>query len=153
MRGCLLSLILLALIAGNAYCIWELRNLRADVNDMRDEMAADYAEERISMLDHARKAMEALGRGELEVAQNEVERLRELVEGAGRMAREQQERLLDELDRIRRAISEGGEEAVQRLARIVGELSRPAGTDAEPLEEPGEAGRESASRVEDAGQE
>jgi F0F1-type ATP synthase membrane subunit b/b' len=104
---------------------------------MRTEKADDSERERASIIDHARNAVEAIGRGELEVAEAEVERMRELVEEARTMAVQQRERLLRRLEEAKRAVSEGGERAREQLEAIVRELSSDGGEEAGP-DGPGE---------------
>jgi hypothetical protein len=59
MRSCLLSVILLALLAASGYAIWQIQLLRADVAGLRAQLREDRQPTRRSMVEHARNALEA----------------------------------------------------------------------------------------------
>ncbi len=124
MRSCLLLLILLALIIASGYCIWEVRETRALVDEIHADLLRERENERNSMIEHARQALEALGRGEIEDAQAELRRLSELVERTGALAGQQREVLRGRLREAKEAIDRGSARASELVERLVRELSR-----------------------------
>jgi len=111
MRACLLSVLLLALVGASAYTIWQIHLLRAAVNDIRSEMAQERESERESLIEHARNAIEALGRGELERAEAELDRLGELAGETRTLAAEQRQRLQQLLAEAKDAVARGSSKA------------------------------------------
>ena len=123
MRGCLLSSILVVLIAANGYCIWQIHSLRALVTEIHADMLQERERERDSMVEHARNALEAIGRGEAERAQDELKRLAELVEDTRAMAQQQRERLQRRLGDAKDAIDRGSARAAELVDGLVQDLS------------------------------
>jgi len=123
MRSCLLSLLLLALVAANAYAIWQIHELRSSVEDIRSQMVQERENERESMIEHARNAIEALGRGELKRAEAELDRLSELMEDTRELAGEQRRRLQDLLAEARVAVAQRGARASKLLEDLRDDLT------------------------------
>ena len=141
MRGCVTLLLLLALAAVCGYSIWQIRLLRQDVRELQERVLAGERADRESMLEHARRALEALGRGELEVAEDELERLDELIDQGQTVAAEERDRLARRLASARAAIAEGSATAADFVRDLVEDLSRVterdgAGEDREQSAEP-----------------
>jgi hypothetical protein len=124
MRGCLLSLVLVVLIAANGYCIWRIHELRALVAEIHADMLEERERERKSMIDHARSALDAIGRGERERAREELKRLSELIEETRTMAQQQRERLQERLADAKEAIDRGSARATELVERLVRDLSQ-----------------------------
>jgi len=125
MRGCLTSIILLALLAATGYCIWQVHLLRAEVRRLQERLARDESAPGDSMLEHARAALEAIERGELDRAQAELDRLSRLMEDARTVAAARRERLRQRLEAARKAIAQRSANAAQRVEDLVRELARP----------------------------
>jgi hypothetical protein len=123
MRSCLLSVILLVLLAASGYAIWQIQLLRADVAGLRAQLREDRQPTRRSMVEHARNALEALGRGESERAQEELDRLGELIEQTQTMAGQKRDRLRQRLAQAKEAVARGGARASELLADLLRELS------------------------------
>jgi hypothetical protein len=131
MRSCLLSVILVVLVAANGYCIWQIHQLRALVNEIHADMLRERARDRVSMLDHARSAIDAVARGDVDSAQAELKRLSELIEETRTMAQQQRERLQQRLGEAKEAIDRGSARAGDALEGLVRELSQPEEKDDE----------------------
>jgi hypothetical protein len=133
MRGCLLSLILIALVVANGYCIWQIQEMRALVGEIHADMVREQETDRTSMIDHGRDAVAALRSGEQERAQRELKRLAELVDQTRTMAKEQRRRLRERLAEAKEAIDRGSARATELVEGIVRDLSHREGPD-EPSE-------------------
>jgi hypothetical protein len=141
MRGCVTLFLLLALAAVCGYSIWQIRLLRQDVRELQARVLAGERADRESMLEHARRALEALGRGELEVAEDELDRLGELIDQGRTVAADERDRLTRRLASARRAVAEGSASAADFVRDLVDDLSRlvrrdEAGEDEERSAEP-----------------
>ena len=141
MRGCVTLFLLLALAAVCGYSIWQIRLLRQDVGELQERVLAGERADRESMLEHARRALEAVGRGELEAAEDELDRLGELIEEGRTVAADERDRLTRRLASARRAVAEGSASAADFVRDLVDDLSRlvrrdEAGGDEEPSAEP-----------------
>jgi hypothetical protein len=141
MRGCVTLFLLLALAAVCGYSIWQIRLLRQDVRELQARVLAGERADRESMLEHARRALEALGRGELEVAEDELDRLGELIDQGRTVAADERDRLTRRLASARRAVAEGSASAADFVRDLVDDLSRlvrrdEAGEDEERPAEP-----------------
>ena len=130
MRSCGLSLILLVLVVANGYALWELHQIRAILTEVRADVRRSRRLDRDSMADVARDAAEAIGRGELDRAQADLERLRELLEQTGQMADQQRQRLIRQLERARESIAQGSSKAGEEIDNLVHMLSRGGERDA-----------------------
>jgi len=130
MRSCGLSLILLVLVVANGYALWELHQIRAILTEVRADVRRSRRLDRDSMADVARDAAEAIGRGELDRAQADLERLRELLEQTGQMADQQRQRLIRQLERARESIAQGSSKAGEEIENLVHMLSRGGERDA-----------------------
>lgn len=130
MRSCGLSLILLVLVVANGYALWEIHQIRAILTEVRADVRQSRRLDRDSMADVARDAAEAIGRGELDRAQADLERLRELLEQTGQMADQQRQRLIRQLERAREAIAQGSSKAGEEIENLVHMLSRGGERDA-----------------------
>lgn len=130
MRGCALSVVLLVLLAANGYSVWQIRLLRSEVARLDRVLAAAEPEREADMRPLAEAALEALRRGELRRAAQELERLGELIEDAGALARLRQRRLSAQLAAAQEAVSRGGAEAMSRVSELLQAL--PRGRQGEP---------------------
>lgn len=124
MRSCLALFIWLVLAAACAYSIWQVRLLRQDVDQLQTRLVATESPTRESVLEHARAALEALGRGELEVAQRELDRAGELIEETRTLAAAERDRLTRRLAAARKAVAEGSATATDFVRELVQDLSR-----------------------------
>ena len=124
MRSCGLLLILLMLVVANGYALWEIRQIRAILTEVRADVRQSPRIERDSMADVARDAAEAIGRGELDRAQADLERLGELLEQTGQLADQQRQRLIRQLGRARESIARGSSKANEEIENLVRMLSR-----------------------------
>ena len=130
MRSCGLSLILLVLVVANGYALWEIHQIRAILTEVRADVRQSRRLDRDSMADVARDAAEAIGRGELDRAQADLQRLRELLEQTGQMADQQRQRLIRQLERARESIAQGSSKAGEEIENLVHMLSRGGERDA-----------------------
>ena len=126
MRSCFLSLILLVLVVANGYALWEIHQMRSILEELRTNMQESSRDERISLAEYARDAAEAIGRGELDRAQTDLERIGEILEQSGQMADQQRHRLIRQLERTREAISRGSSKANEEIENLAQMLSRGA---------------------------
>ncbi len=134
MRSCLLWLILAALVSANGYAIWQIHLIRVNLADLAKEVRRSEGEhDRVSMLDYARDAAEAIGRGELERAEADLERLAELLKESKEIAESYRQRLISQLEAAKQAMARGGERAKEEVDHLIRMLSRKTETD-----EPGE---------------
>ncbi len=124
MRSCLLALLFAALLAANGYAIWQIRLIRADLDKLTREQGPIPEPERTSMLECARNAAEAIGRGEMERAQAELDRLSHMLQEARHMTESQRQRLLDQLESAKRAVSRSAQRAQEEIDDLVQMLSR-----------------------------
>lgn len=140
MRSCLLSFLLLILVAANGYAIWQIHLLRADVAELKarslpaDELTAE------ALAAHARSALRAFQRGQIEKAQKELDRLGDRLEEARATAGEQGEVLARRLAEAQEAVAARSAEASERIGELLREISRLAtgepSADEEALAEP-----------------
>jgi len=130
----------LVLAAACGYSIWQVRLLRQDVTQLQERVLASERVSRESMLEHARAALEAVGRGELEVAGRELDRLAQLVAQARTLAADERDRLTRRLAAARKALADGSATAVDFLQDLVQDLSHRRG--GESSEASGETGSE-----------
>ncbi|MBN1459953.1 MAG: hypothetical protein JXA57_10465 [Armatimonadetes bacterium] len=131
MRSCLILLLLLVLMAANAYSIWQIHMMRGTLDEMQDKMGLTAEAERRSMLEQARDAAQAIGEGQLDRAADDLERLDEMLRETQQMAEQQRKKALEQLQAARRALAEGGEKAREEIDRLLGLLSRDDGEDSE----------------------
>jgi len=124
MRSCGLLLILLMLVVANGYALWEIRQIRAILTEVRADVRQSPRIDRDSMADVARDAAEAIGRGELDRAQADLERLGELLEQTGQLADQQRQQLIRQLGRARESIARGSSKANEEIENLVRMLSR-----------------------------
>jgi multidrug resistance efflux pump len=124
MRGCVTLFLLLGLAAVCGYSIRQIRLLRQDVRELQERVLAGERADRESMLEHARRALDALGRGELEVAEDELDRLDELIDEGQTVAAEERDRLARRLASARAAIKEHSTTATEFVRDLVDDLSR-----------------------------
>ncbi|MDH4178937.1 MAG: hypothetical protein OEV33_00385 [Armatimonadota bacterium] len=130
MRSCGLSLILLALVVANGYALWEIHQIRAILTEVRADVRQSRRLDRDSMADVARDAAEAIGRGELDRAQADLQRIGELLEQTGQMADQQRQRLIRQLERARESIAQGSSNAGEEIENLIHMLSRGGDRDA-----------------------
>lgn len=124
MRSCLALFVWLVLAAACAYSVWQVRLLRQDVDQLQTRLVASESPTRESVLEHARAALEALGRGELEVAQDELDRAGQLIEQTRTLAAAERDRLTRRLAAARKAVAEGSATATDFVRELVQDLSR-----------------------------
>ena len=127
MRACLTFFLLLILTAACGYSIWQIRLLSQDVDQLQQHVLAAERVSRESMLEHARAALEALGRGEIELAEQELDRLAELIEQTRTVAADEHDRLTRRLAAARKALADHSATAVDFVQDLVQDLSRPSG--------------------------
>jgi len=141
MRGCVTLFLFLVLAAACGYSIWQIRLLRQDVDQLQAHVLAGERVSQESMLEHAEAALRALGRGELEVAEEELDRVAELIEETRTLAADERDRLTRRLAAARKAITDGSATAVDFLQDLIQDLSHLRGgespegdaeTDSEP---------------------
>jgi multidrug resistance efflux pump len=123
MRGCILSPILILLLAANGYAIWQIHLLRGEVASLREELARERGEVRMTMLDYARDAAEAIGRGEIARARADLERVSQMARETREIAEERRRQLVAQVRAAEEAVSRGGEAARERIDAVVRFLS------------------------------
>jgi multidrug resistance efflux pump len=123
MRGCILSLILILLLAANGYVIWQVHVMRGEIAGLREELARQRGEVHMSMLDYARDAAEAIGRGEIARARADLERVSQMARETREMAEERRRQLAEQVRAAEQAVSRGGEAARERIDALVRFLS------------------------------
>jgi hypothetical protein len=123
MRGCLLPPILVLLLAANGYAIWQIHLMRGEIAGLRAELRTQTAEAQMSMTDYARDAAEAVGRGEIARAQEDLRRIGEMAQETKRMAEERKRQLADRVEAARQALSRGREDARRKVEEVARFLS------------------------------
>ena len=124
MRSCLLSVILLALVAANGYTIWQIRSMRATIEELRAESEASERGDSVSSLaGYARDAAEAIGRGEVDRAAADLRSLEEALTDTKEAGDEQREQLLEQVRAAQEALSRHRDQAKKEVERLVGMLS------------------------------
>lgn len=123
MRGCLLPPILVLLLAANGYTIWQIHLMRGEIAGLRAELRTQTAETQMSMTDYARDAAEAVGRGEIARAQEDLRRIGEMAQETKRMADERKRQLADRVEAARQALSRGREDARRKVEEVARFLS------------------------------
>jgi multidrug resistance efflux pump len=119
MRGCILPPILILLLAANGYAIWQIHLMRGEIAGLRGELARQRGEVQMSMMDYARDAAEAIGRGEIARAQADLERIGEMAQETRQMADERRRQLVAQIQAAQEAVSRGGEAAREKIERLV----------------------------------
>lgn len=133
MRACLTLFLLLILTAACAYSIRQVRLLRQDVDQLQERVLAAERVDRESMLEHARAALEALGRGEIESAERELDRVGELIEHTRTAATNEHDRLRRRLAAARNALADRSASAADFVQDLIEDLShRRGGEGSEP---------------------
>ena len=139
MRSCLLSFLLVILVAANGYAIWQVHLLRADVTELKATLLRADEPDADTLAAHARSALRAFERGQIGKAQEELERIGELIEGARTTAGEQGERLARRLAEAKEAVAARSAEASERIRELLREITRvPAGKGAASEDAPAE---------------
>ncbi|MFB3881833.1 MAG: hypothetical protein ACE149_11250 [Armatimonadota bacterium] len=123
MRGCLLPPVLVLLLGANCYAIWQIHLLRGEVAGLRADLRSQAVASEMSMADYARDAAEAVGRGEIARAREDLRRIEEMAQQTRRMAQEQKRQLADRLESAREALSKGREEAKRKADELARFLS------------------------------
>ena len=123
MRGCFTLLLLMVLLGASAYSIWQVRLLREDVDQLQASVLAERRTEKDSMVKHARAAVEALERDDLESAQQELDRLADLMQQTQIMDGPQREHLHETIEAAREAVARGGTKAIELLEELQRALS------------------------------
>lgn len=131
MRGCFTLLLLMVLLGASAYSIWQVRLLRDDVDQLQASVLEGRRTAKDSMLKHARAAVNALERGDLERAQQELDRLADLMQQTQIMDGPRRERLRDTIEAAREAVARGGTKAIELLEELQRTLSRSEDTHSE----------------------
>lgn len=132
MRGCILSPILLLLLAANGYAIWQIHLMRGEIAGLREELARQRGEVRMTMLDYARDAAEAIGRGEIARARADLERVSRMATETRDLAEERRREAIAKVRAAQEAVSRGGETARERVEALVHFLS-PKRPEKEPV--------------------
>jgi len=124
MRSCLLSLILLALVAANGYTIWQIRSMRAALEELRaGSDAGEQGDGLSSLAEYARDAAEAVGRGETERAAEDLRQLQEMLAVTKEAAGERREQIMSQVRAAQEALSQRREDARAQIERLVSLLS------------------------------
>lgn len=124
MRGCLTILLLLVLVAGTGYCIWQVHLLREEVSQLRAGQPELQQEMTGVMVERAQSIVDALERGDFEGAQKELDGLADLIEQAQVLAEEQRSNLLRQVSEAREAIAERGERASAMVEELVDDIAK-----------------------------
>ena len=124
MRSCFLSFLLIILVAANGYAIWQIHLLRADVAELKTRSLRTDAPDADLLAAHARSALRAFERGQMEKAQEELDRLGDRIEGARTTAGEQGERLARRLAEAQEAVAARSAEASERIRDLLREITR-----------------------------
>jgi hypothetical protein len=119
----LLPPILVLLLAANGYTIWQIHLMRGEIAGLRAELRTQTAETQMSMTDYARDAAEAVGRGEIARAQEDLRRIGEMAQETKRMADERKRQLADRVEAARQALSRGREDARRKVEEVARFLS------------------------------
>lgn len=124
MRGCLTILLLLVLIAGTGYCIWQTHLLREEVSQLRGGQPELQQEMTGVMVERAQSIVEALERRDFDGAQKELDSLAGLIEQAQVLAEDQRANLLRQVSEAREAIAERGERASAMVDELVDDIAK-----------------------------
>ena len=124
MRSCFLSFLLIILVAANGYAIWQIHLLRADVAELKTRSLRADEPDADSLAAHARSALRAFERGQMEKAQEELDRLGDRIEGARITAGEQGEILSRRLAEAKEAVAARSAEASERIRDLLREITR-----------------------------
>jgi hypothetical protein len=119
----LLPPILVLLLAANGYTIWQIHLMRGEIAGLRAELRTQTAGTQMSMTDYARDAAEAVGRGEIARAQEDLRRIGEMAQETKRMADERKRQLADRVEAARQALSRGREDARRKVEEVARFLS------------------------------
>jgi len=139
MRSCLLSFLLVILVAASGYAIWQIHLLRADVAELKARALRADEPDADTPAAHARSALRAFERGQIRKAQEELEHIGEFIEDARTTAGEQGERLARRLAEAKEAVAARSAEASERIRELLREITRvPAGKGAASEDAPAE---------------
>lgn len=124
MRGCLTILLLLVLVAGTGYCIWQVHLLREEVSQLRAGQPELQQEMTGVMVERAQSIVDALERRDFDGAQRELDGLADLIEQAQELAEDQRSNLLRQVSEAREAIAERGERASAMVEELVDDIAK-----------------------------
>ncbi len=124
MRGCLTILLLLVLVAGTGYCIWQVHLLREEVSQLRAGQPELQQEMTGVMVERAQSIVDALERRDFEGAQRKLDGLADLIEQAQELAEDQRSNLLRQVSEAREAIAERGERASAMVEELVDDIAK-----------------------------
>ena len=123
MRGCLTILLLLVLIAGTGYCIWQTHLLREEVSHLRAGQPELQHEMTGVMVERAQSIVDALERGDFDGAQKELDGLGDLIKQTQVLAEDQRSNLLRQVSEAREAVAERGERALAVVEELVDDIA------------------------------
>ena len=132
MRGCMLVPVLVLLLGANAYTIWQVHLMRGEIAGLRIELAEARAaaghqgneSRQMSMLDYARDAADAIGRGEIARAKSDLDRISRMAAETKQMAEERRQEITARIREAEEAVSRGGAAAREKVGGLVRFLSR-----------------------------
>ena len=124
MRGCLTILLLLVLVAGTGYCIWQVHLLREEVSQLRAGQPELQQEMTGVMVERAQSIVDALERRDFDGAQRELDDLADLIKQAQVLAEDQRSNLLRQVSEAREAIAERGERASAMVEELVDDIAK-----------------------------
>ena len=124
MRGCLTILLLLVLVAGTGYCIWQVHLLREEVSQLRAGQPELQQEMTGVMVARAQSIVDALERRDFDGAQRELDDLADLIKQAQVLAEDQRSNLLRQVSEAREAIAERGERASAMVEELVDDIAK-----------------------------
>jgi DNA repair photolyase len=136
MKSLLVVLAVLALAAAALSLATTMGYLTPLLNEVRADVYQAYEAERTAMIDHAQEAVRSLRRGHVARAQEELQRLDELMEQAWATPKEWRISLRRRLEEAKQAVSEDAGKATDHLEAIIAQLSPGGGKTDSPQEAP-----------------
>ena len=122
-RGCLTQLLLASLLAANGYAIWQVHCLRTEVAALRQGPSVERTTGSQSLADTARSALEAVKRGEVTEARDELDRLAGQLASMRELTSQRRSVLQAQIRAAQQAVASRSGEAASRVEDIVRELS------------------------------
>ncbi len=123
MKSCVVSLLLLLLLAANGYSLWQISLLRAEVGKLRGQVATLQSRRSDTALEAAETALAAARRGDWKHAQEALDTLSRRIGEMQTLAAEKKVELQTHVSRVRETLTKPGGDAVKRLETILHDLS------------------------------